>query len=92
MKNAGQRHVLELDKKRKKEKRRVCDRERTCQTPTTALAMRITRMTNGSTKAVTRSRSSSSKKASTCIVQHMVEIGLAVSKRGRRPEQSAFEN
>lgn len=37
----------------------------TCHTPTTALAMRISRMTNGSTKAVTVS-SPSSNQASTC--------------------------
>lgn len=40
-------------------------RKLACQTPTTAFAMRITKMTKGSTKAVTRSRSSSSKNART---------------------------
>ena len=39
---------------------------RTCHTPTVALAMRMKRMTNGSTKAVNCSSLSSSKKASPC--------------------------
>jgi len=42
-----------------------------CQTPTTALAMRMSRMTNGSTNAVIWS-SDSSNQASTCDTSHAV--------------------
>ena len=50
-----------------------------CQTPTMALAMRISKMTKGSTNAVTVS-SFSSKKAKTCVKKNKYTEGISTSE------------
>lgn len=57
----------------------------TCHTPTTALAMRIRRMTKGSTKAVTVS-SPSSNQASTCGESMVSAVETTVTMGYPAPE------